>query len=106
MIFKNVSTRDVKNFVLPCRIRENNILILSSFRCLSADQPKHDGIKSRAKAVHQCLRPSSKTFHTSFNSWPESTLLLHLNQLPKKRVRTENVDELKQKILGGWLNVE
>merc|ERR1712226_1232195 len=22
--------------------------------------------------------PSSKTFHTSFNSWPESTLLLHL----------------------------
>merc|ERR1712150_277902 len=71
-------------------------------RRFSINQPKHDGIKSRTKTVHQRVRASSKTFHSSFNPRFESSLLFHLHQLPKKRIRTEDVDEPEQKIMGRW----
>ena len=79
-------------------IGNSNVFFL--FRRVSFNQPKHDGIKSRTKTVNQRLGTSPETFHSSVNSRFESALLFHFHQLPQKRIRTENVDESKQKIMG------
>ena len=77
----------------------------SGHRCVPIDQSKHDGFGSRASSNHLSSGTFAKTLNTSPYSWFEQTLLFHRYKLQKKRTRTANVDEFKQKILDGWANI-
>ena len=77
----------------------------SGHRCVPTDQSKHDGFGSRTSSNHLSSGTFAKTLNTSPYSRFEQTLLFHRYKLQKKRTRTENVDESKQKILDGRANI-
>ena len=77
----------------------------SGHRCVPIDQSKHDGFGSRTSSNHLSSGTFAKTLNTSPYSRSEQTLLFHRYKLQKKRTRTANVDEFKQKILDGRANI-